>query len=943
MLFRTHPFATRFAATALVASWALPADAAEVTGQVRGAVVDSAGLSVPGVTLNLSSASMQGVRAAESEGDGTFRFVALPPGNYTLTAAKAGFRKANAEFRVITGLTASVTIELALQTAGEEIVVTDSAVVVDTTSTRSGTVMTKEMIRDIPNAGRDYQGVTDFAPGVVSNGTGNNNVRGSLSYGNQYYVDGVNSTDPLTNTFGLNMNFDAIEEVQVITGGMDAEYGRSMGGAINIVTRSGGNSFEGDAQFLYNSAALEIYKPLDEEIEQYDTDGDGKISAEETPPSVSQSLALNLGGPIMKDKLWFFTGLQLNNQVSTALVPEDVGRPAEYPMQSETWRSAYIFGKLTWRPADAHKIWIQGQLDPTNIDNADRSIYTMPNAELWWQQGGWLGSLGHTWTPDAATVVDTQLYAASSYLRIRPMQWQECSGSDYDDRGFCTIDFEPEQGSWFPNQPDGFSWGPYPYSYYTSRNRYALQSSATRFFSFLGEHQAKLGMQAEILDSVSSYPGLENGIEYWNHDGDPTNFDGYTPAQIVIYDDAETPLRGTLLSWYIQDVWQPTNRLTFRPGLRFDKARFLDNEGTVIYDPSITLSPRLGAAYDLTGDGRTRIHAYYGRFYDSGFLEISSILAKGVNGVQVFDWSAQDDDWSTTPSYSAESDFLQHDDLLVPVSDEIDIGLARDVGGGWSLEGTFTYERARNLWEDDEVNLIWNDEGTQVIGSRDGTGETYYRMRTPDEAFVEYTALELAANKQFDDKWGMLSSYTWSRAYGRARNDIAQGLASAAFDIPTQHDEEVGLMPYDVPHNIKMAGSYRDAHAWQLNDKTALGFLFGWNFQMSSGFPYRPVYYNDYYGGWYSYREGIDGSWRLPAYSRTDLKGGFTIAQGRTSWDLTVECFNVFNTRTTTAVSTEADTPSGEPYTDADGEILFGQTIARQSPRFFQLGLRGEF
>ena len=278
----------------------------------------------------------------------------------------------------------------------------------------------------------------------------------------------------------------------------------------------------------------------------------------------------------------------------------------------------------------------------------------------------------------------------------------------------------------------------------------------------------------------------------------------------------------------------------------------------------------------------------------------------------------------------------------MPYSDEVDLGIKRDVGNGWGLGLNFTYEESFQLIEDDEVNQIWNADGTSVIGSRDGTGETRYRLRTPDEANIQYTSLEVSANKQFDEKWGLLSSYTWSRAYGLHRDDLGAGLASYSFDNAQQQQFETGLMPYDIPHSIKLAGSYRDPVRFDVGPISG-GYLFGWNFNMSSGYPYRPSYYNSTWYGWYNYQESLDGDYRLPAYARTDLKAGVTVASGRTTWDLTLECFNVFNSRTVTSVQTVANDASGEPYVGEDGNIVFGEPTSRQSPRFFQLGLRGEF
>ncbi len=925
----------------------LPALALDLTGQLEGRVTDVDGLAVPGVTVNLTSPQMQGGRSAETGPDGDFRFVGLPPGDYRVEAVKAGFNTAVVTATVSSGLTTRADITLEVAVAGEALVVESTAPVVDTSSVRSGVVVSKQMLRDIPNPGRDYQTATTLAPGVVDNGTGNNNIRGSWARGNQYYVDGVNTTDPLTNTFSMNMNYDAIEEVQVITGGMDAEYGRSMGGAIQIVTRSGGNEYHGDLQFLSSGTKTQVYKPLADEIDAYDENGNGRIDPDEQPDSIDRSLAINFGGPVLKDELWFFTSVQGNLNVSTARVPDSVGRPAEFPMQSRKWRSAYLFGKLTWKPNTDHRIWIHAQGDPTDIENADADPYTLPSAENWWQQGGWLSSIGEQWTPNADTIVDAQISASNSYIRSRPIQWKtQCTG--YDEYGWCKnadeILASSEFGSWEAADADGFSYGPETTAYYTKRKRYSGSFAYTRFAHLLGKHQLKTGLQGDWLSSYEVIPGQDTyGIVYYTYTGDdPADLSSYVPSQRYLWEDnGETTLSGMIGSWYVQDRYNPVDRLTIRPGLRVDYSQFFNADGESVFD-TVTFAPRFGAAYDLTGDGRTRVHAYYGRFYDSGWLEISSILSRG-GSYSVSSWSDQENDWSSSPSTVSSDVVLLHDDIKNPNSDEYDVGIARDLGGGWGLDLGFTYKYTRNMWEDDEVNAIYDETGSEMIGTRDGTGELRYRLRTPDEAFVRYTSVELQANKQFDEHWGMIASYTWSRAYGRARNDLSQGMTPVQFDFAPQQQYEVGLMPYDVPHSIKIAGSWREPWALDLTSNTALGYLFGWNYQISSGTPYRPAYYNSVYGGWYNHDEPIDGDYRLPAYSRLDLKAGLTIAAGQTTWDLTAECFNVFNDRTVTAVQSAAYDPNGDPLVDSDGHIQFGSPLARQQPRYFQFGLRGEF
>lgn len=912
------------------------AHAVDLTGQLRGSVTDPEGLAVPGVLITLRAPQMQGTRQATSAGDGSFRFTALPVGDYTLIATANGFQTVNLDLRVASGLTVTADVRMVPVSGGGEIVVTDTAPVVDVTTTRTGLVMTRDTLRDLPNLGRDYQGVMELAPGVT--GSGNPNMRGGLSFGNQYFVDGVNTTDPVTGTFSVNMNFDAIEEVQVITGGMDAEYGRSMGGAVNVVTRSGGNEIESDVQLLYSGSATQVYTPLPSEEGQPE------------PENAQQFVAGNIGGPILKDTLWYFAGFQYTRNLFTPALTADQAatRPVnpetgkEFPVATRDWQSAYLFGKLTWRPSEDHRLWLQGQTDPTRINNSDASPYVLPNAETFWRQGGWLGSVGHQWTPGDAFVMDNQLSVVRSYIKTMPMAWKDCGS--FNDAGLCTERNTDPLGAWLPNDPDGYAYGPTPIATRDARTRATLNSSGTFYFDALGGHQLKVGLQADLLTTRSLYAGYgANGLPYYNHDGDPSNLEGYTPALLLKYDDdIEVPLGGTLTSLYVQDVWSPLSWLTVRPGLRMDHSRFSNVDGEVVFN-KLTLAPRLGAAADLTNDGRTRAHVYYGRFYDSGFLEIGSLLSRGQGG-GYYNWDEAAGTWASEPFFSFADSLLMHDDLRVPRSDEWDIGLARDFGGGWGVSATFTAENTKNLWEDDEVNLIWDSTGGTVIGSRDGTGETRYRLRTPDEAFIQYRSLELLASRQFDENWGMIASYTYSRAFGRFRDDQAQGLASSAFDIAPQQVYEVGLMPYDTPHVLKVNGSWRDASLVTLKESSALGLLTGWNLNLASGTPYRPSYFSPTFQDWSLARGEVDGSYRLPMYAQLDLKLGFTLAAGRTTWDLTAECFNVLNSRTVVDVGTAVDDPdTGGILTNDAGAPFFGTPLAFQAPRIFQLGLRGEF
>lgn len=920
------PSLSLLALLAVDSAWAV-----EVTGQIRGTVTDADGLPIPGVVVTVASPNFQGGASSTTNEDGAFRFPALPPGEYTVEARKDAFLPYRATGLLVSaGGTSGLEVQLKLAQGSAELTIEEVKPAIDTQRVQTGAVLTRETLRDIPNRGRSYQSATAIAPGVV--GSGNANVRGSHSDSNQFYVDGVNNTDPMTGTFSQNMNFDAIEEIQVVTGGMDAEYGRSLGGAINVVTRSGGNEIHGDAQFLHSNKLFQVYEPLPDEDEQ------GEF--------LENSLALNVGGPIAKDRLWFFVSLQGDLKTNYPTPDPSIERP-EGPageIAPRIWKSGYWFGKLTWRANDQNRVWFQAQGDPTYIENTEEfygSLYTLPNGETVQKQGGFLLSLGHLFTPSEKQLLQTQFFFQRSNIAVFPVQ---CKGQE-DDLQACLDEHKDER--WLSWDPDGFNAGMYPYAYTSSRYRVSGQTAFTQYATFLGEHAFKVGVNGEYLVNDDTYPGYDDIVfkTRFTSTGDvaAADTDNYENAyRYVQGGDLYSNLGGLLVSGFVQDVWNPVQRLTVRPGVRMDYSRIGDDTGELAWS-SITFAPRFGLAYDLTSDGRTNAHAFYGRFYDSGFLAISSMLAKKGSPWGYYPWDAESQTWSDTPAFAGGAVNLIHDDLDNPYSDEFDVGIGRAVGGGWGVDGTFTYEYTSNFWDDDEVNLIWNADGTDVVGYRNGVNESLYRIRTAEDLYVQYTSVEMTATKQFDEGVGIVGSYTWSKAYGNKQDEDALS-ASGNLDIPEQNEVSEGLLPYDVTHQIKFAGSARDPDAFRVTDNVALGLLAGWNFTARSGYPYRPAYYNSYYSDWSNYRESIDGSYRLPMRSQLDLKGGVTLAVAKTSWDLTVECFNVFNERTVTDVDTVfANETNDGPYVDEDGFPIFGRPTARQAPRYLQFGLRGEF
>ncbi len=907
-----------------------PAQAAELTARIKGIVADAGGGPVPGATVAVSSDALQGDRAVITDADGRFIVAALPVGTYDVTVTLPGFTTAVSEdLDLSVGATQNLLFTITPVEASGEIVVSAERPILDTESVQAGLSLDSDKLKDLPSAGRSYHGATAMAPGAV--GSGNSHIRGGMDNQDQFYIDGVNITDPVTNTFSMNMNYDAIEEVQVITGGMDAEYGRALGGAVNIVTKSGSNQLEGSVYVQYADERFKVYPPI-EGIDQPDLDDYS-----------DSSYVLNLGGPIVKDKVWFFVSGQMDISKRTTVIDnEEIGRPdgndpiTGDPMSSmpvRDWRSRYVFGKVTMQPLPQHRMWLHAQADPTHIVNVAQDPYTLPSGEAVQDQGGWLGSFGHIWMLGQDATLETQLSTSRSYINYYSVLWLDCKNTD--DYGGCTDDFG---AGWYAADANGFSYGEIPYGVFDTRERSSANTALSLYPHFMGSHRIKLGVNVEMLKTWSVYPGVdEDGLDYYSHNGDPTDLDGYSPSFTYRYDsNFESTLTGTMASAYLQDVWNPTDRLTLRPGVRVDRPALKDDEGNVVFQ-SLAFSPRFGAAFDLTGNGTTVVHGYYGRFVDPGYLTVSSILMKRSQGGGSYNWSAQDNDWSSEPSSTWSSGFLAHDDLKPPTSDAIDLGVRHAFGDHTMANLTYSQKRARGFWEDDEVNLIWNEEGTDVIGGRNGSNESIYRLRTSDSRFYEYDSVEVSMVHEWPDLGWMGGSYVWSQAYG---NNDDQG-ATILMDNTAQIPYETGYLSYDRTHALKLYGTFRRDAVTEVGP-VRLGYLSGWNFRMYSGSPYRPLHYNNYNQGWTNY--GDERAYRLPAFSQTDLKGGLVIGVGPTQFELIAECFNVFNDRSVVDVNTIYGNKAGDGVeVDADGEPLFGTPLEYQSPRYFRVAVRGEF
>ena len=234
-----------------------PIVSAQTTGTIRGTITDADGKALPGVSVEATSPSLQGTRVVVTNDSGSYQIVSVPPGTYTVRASLAGF--GTVEKSAIVTLDSTVTANITLQLAAKEsVVVTGEAPLVDVTSTTSGTTYSEKVMEKLP-LGFNYAEIVKANPGVTED-RGDTQGRalsltiyGATSAENQYIIDGVNTTNVIRGFQGKAINGTFIQEVEVKTGGYQAEYGRAMGGVVNVITKSGGNEFHGDAFGYFDS------------------------------------------------------------------------------------------------------------------------------------------------------------------------------------------------------------------------------------------------------------------------------------------------------------------------------------------------------------------------------------------------------------------------------------------------------------------------------------------------------------------------------------------------------------------------------------------------------------------------------------------------------------------------------------------------------------------
>jgi hypothetical protein len=770
--------------------------ASVTTGTIKGNTIDEGGLPIPGVLVSITSDNMMGVRQANTDADGRFLFIELPPGVYQIASESPGFAKVKkVNLQVNIGRTTHVTVEMPMASAGEEIVVEEERNVIDTESANQGTVLTQEFLQSIP-AGRSYQAAVQMAAGVT--GGSNPNMAGSAYNENSYMLDGVNITDPVTGTFSLNFNFDAIEQIEVLTSAFDPEYGVNLGGGINIVTDSGGNT-------LTTRLGLYVingnWSPrLDA---RYSADGAQLAPSEFDSKYESYDTSITITGPIVRDKAWFIVSYSKRR---TLIAASGVELPRDFD-------GHYVLTKITVQPTTEHRFTVLMQTNPTTIDNLYASdILIEPEAQGRQAQGGFVTSLQWDWYVSPTSFLETKFLVQKIMLEgygvpcthDQDLGYHPCLPDEREN----SLDFvTPGRiGYWGAKDSDNET-----YFDFDDRWRVSLQSKFSLLqIEALGSHDFKVGAEGDMTmwKRLVGYTGnmmfLDVNLSTWDPDT-LTNYYRYEMSDPIFFQNhAET------MGAFLQDVYKPISNLTFRYGVRYDHQFFHNDVGETIISTGM-FGPRLSVIWDPWSNQKTKFVGSIGRFNSTSrmsvaaALDVSDIGQKLMMGEYFGEFTSEaNTNYLYWPKQITRS---KVDELSVPRADMFQLGAERELIPDLKAIVYFNGKFTRNLYVYDEMNLIWDEDGYGLLGAHDGENISYLRVRTPDLARRDYYRTDVGLMRQLADRWQAQATYSYTVSQGSMQSTPSGQLLTR----PGQTEFWLnGVLETDITHSVK------SGFAWEI-------------------------------------------------------------------------------------------------------------------------------
>jgi len=937
---------------------------AQTTGTLRGFVTDDQGEPLPGVNVQIDSSALMKPRGTVTDSRGFFRFLYLPPGRYNIKAHLEGFKTSTIRgVAVQVQKTTTVNIELSMGGIEESIEVTAEAPVIDTESASKSYNVNIKMLETIPISPRmNFSDVWQTLPGV-SGGWGDSplvnagHITHDLEPGKSYFwshhnqddsyenkikIDGMEINDSMSGTSYAQFNYEALAEVDVKTAGAPAEYGNARSAFMNVVTKSGGNDFEGSFLLLYQA----------ESFNTTNIEG-GKASQK------SYAIpAITLSGPIFKDKLWFLASYKYDNEnyvYPDTIIEDRIVRKV---------RSHMPYLKFTFQPHPNHTFTTVYQNDYSehlNVSFPSVAYSTLSTAGRY-QRGGPMYSITWRWIMSDNLYFNfvagynrkpRDTYAVNQIPRLR-----------YTTRyqGGSTVKFDGGRGE----------------DYWSVRENLLISGDLTYFADDLwntGSHEIKFGVEIRPYQHITrtrKYHEDEYGFYRYRLGMDYANYGLSQPYIYRAYamkgapgtpqDRYDNEVTVSNQNVYIQDSWVVSKNLTLHIGFRFEHQRefmFFREElpswmsaiyekihDNVEFDDS-GIAPRLGLTYNLENVGAFKLH--YGRYfeyvgtgdYNNYARTIAQVeyrmdkedIGKGPEALKIY----------RDPPLSYNPDFNK--DMKMEYNDEYLISFERELWWNLAFEVSFVY-RDIHMSNTEDVNAIF--ENGEFVDRKFPDFNTIW-MRTwydPPRWKFYYKGLQFNLKRNFTGRWGFMANYSFMwRTYRKKEWDPGDP-QQFVYPSPSSLDmENYGRRWafhlsafYRLPWDIMVSTYINGNDGIFIADTTG---DYEWDqsaprITLSNGRRVSDIVWlaaNDYYVGkkWGTSGRRTDPLWII----NLRLSKGININRFRL--EAALDVFNVFNWA---AYSSFETNDIRRDYVDSSGINHYTRKTSPQAPRSAQLSLR---
>jgi hypothetical protein len=809
-------------------------DAQTTTGSILGDVNDSSGGKLPGVTVTVRNQENGATRESVTDALGAYSFSALPPGTYTVSAALSGFGAVERkDIRLPIASQVAVPFVLQIASLSETVNVTEQAPLIDTTEHVVKTLIDSQKIESLPLKTRDFLDLTMLAPGVVSDqGSASAGQTDSISFGGMsenyksVWLEGVDFNDEVTgggsslsSATRIALASEAIQEFQVMANSYSAEFGRSASGAINIVTKAGGNAVHGNGFYFRRADAFE--KP--------------NFFAETVPPFKIEQYGATVGGPIQHDRLFYFGSWERRNnnrsaQVNIPLSIRDFVKSLGYDTRTDVPVSAdenNYFTKGTYLMSRQHTLNATYMYDHRDLLNqqvggSDAGDHGYDDKRrAWFVVANLTSVLGKN--------LVNELRVSSSHQALdRVMQAGTTSRPEIR---FPTVSFGEAS-----NVPQS-----------RTQNNYIFTDAASQHFVAKGSHDLKYGFEANIVPTTSLINQSFNGL-----------FEFQADAPVVPGVASSLPFRFTqgvelrgklaamqrdvsIYSTFVNDMWRPSNNLTVNLGVRYDFQFWRGdlNGQDIPSDVPVeqfwvsqivgplrgqnfkaapndlnNVAPRVGVTWEPAGDARTVVRTGYGIYYDQintttmrsvvagypGFIT-TQIANDSRSGARLPNSFFPNLPTITLPESLGSSFRIANPDARSPYTHQTTAGVTHQMSTSYALSFDYVYMRGEHFPLTVNVNARRADNTFPLLAS--GARLLLYSDVSPIRIHQGQFRLE----KRFSNRVGFLVGYTLGSAKSIADNGTPSDKYNLTADWgPTANDVRhrfVGNLITTLPFGIQ--------------------------------------------------------------------------------------------------------------------------------------------